>query len=289
MRIKLLCLTLAFIGAIQFSNAQDVDSINNKFPVDSLSPIELQEESFQNFIDNLLEENPGMDLSRWDNKMINTGSFDPSKMTDTIIVMLYDSLKNLSFVNPFKNYITSNFGPRRRMYHYGVDIKVQVGDTIRAAFDGLVRVTKYDRRGYGNVVVLRHMNGIETIYGHLSAVLVEPNQKVNGGDVIGLGGNSGRSTGSHLHFETRYHGAPFNPSTFFDFENSVAKCDTLVICRKNFEYLIELRKAKYCTVRKGDNLGKLARKYHTTVSKLCKLNRISSKTLLRIGRKLRYQ
>jgi hypothetical protein len=288
MRISLLLLIMSIFLAINDVKAQE-DTLNNKLPVDSISPIELQEESFQNSIDELLEENPGMDLSGWDNKMINNGSFDPSKMTDTIRIMLYDSLKNLRFVDPFKNYITSGFGPRRRIYHYGVDIKLQVGDSVRAAFDGIVRVTKYDRRGYGNVVVVRHLNGIETIYGHLSKVMVETNQRVKAGEIIGLGGNTGRSTGSHLHFETRYHGAAFDPTYFFDFENSMVKCDTLILSRKNFEYLIELRKAKYCVIRKGDTLGRIAARFHTSIPKLCKLNRMSTKTLLRIGKKIRYQ
>ena len=94
--------------------------------------------------------------------------------------------------------ITSKYGPRRRRMHKGVDVKVYIGDTIRSAFDGKVRVVQYERRGYGKYVVIRHDNGLETIYGHLSKQLVGENQIVKAGEPIGLGGNTGRSTGSHL-------------------------------------------------------------------------------------------
>lgn len=115
--------------------------------------------------------------------------------------------------------ITSKFGYRWRRQHEGLDIKVYTGDTIVSAFDGKVRMVKYDRGGYGYYVVIRHPNGLETLYGHLSKQLVEENQIVKAGEVIGLGGNTGRSSGSHLHFETRLLGAPINPALLFDFEN----------------------------------------------------------------------
>ena len=111
--------------------------------------------------------------------------------------------------------LTSNFGARWGRQHKGLDIKVYIGDTIRAAFSGKVRIVRYERRGYGKYVVIRHYNGLETIYGHLSAQLVEEDQEVRAGDVIGLGGNTGRSTGSHLHFETRLCGVALNPALMF--------------------------------------------------------------------------
>ena len=114
--------------------------------------------------------------------------------------------------------ITSKFGPRRRRMHNGLDIKVYIGDTIRAAFSGKVRMVKYERRGYGKYVVIRHENGLETVYGHLSKQIVNEDQYVEAGEPIGLGGNTGRSTGSHLHFETRFLGQAINPALLFDFE-----------------------------------------------------------------------
>lgn len=115
--------------------------------------------------------------------------------------------------------VTSNFGPRWHRQHEGLDIKVYIGDTIRAAFDGKVRMVKFDRNGYGYFVVIRHPNGLETLYGHLSKQLAKQDQIVHAGDPIGLGGNTGRSQGSHLHFETRLLGKPINPALMFDFEN----------------------------------------------------------------------
>jgi len=249
--------------------------------------IDQQEGEFQDYLDTLMLE---VDTFYWDNKMINSGRFDFNNMKDTIVIPLVDTCKHcMHYCHPFKNYVSCGFGPRRYIFHYGVDIKLYKGDPVCAMFDGIVRVTKYDRRGYGKVVVIRHPSGLETIYGHLSKVLVSPNQAVKSGEIIGLGGNSGRSTGSHLHFEIRYRGEPFDPNCFIDFENYRLKTDTLILTKANFEYLVELRKAKYHTIRKGETLSHIAYKYHTSVSKLCKLNRISKRTLLRPGQKIRYQ
>lgn len=110
--------------------------------------------------------------------------------------------------------------------HNGLDLKVNIGDTIVSAFDGKVRIVKYERRGYGKYVVIRHDNGLETIYGHLSKQLVEENQLVKAGEPIGLGGNTGRSTGSHLHFETRFLGIAINPIYMFDFPKQDIVADT---------------------------------------------------------------
>ncbi len=113
--------------------------------------------------------------------------------------------------------VTSPFGQRWGRLHAGLDIKVYIGDTIRAAFDGKIRVVDFDARGYGKYVVIRHPNGLETLYGHMSKQLVKNDQIVRAGEPIGLGGNTGRSTGSHLHFETRICGVPVNPALMFDF------------------------------------------------------------------------
>ncbi len=130
-------------------------------------------------------------------------------------------------VMPVPGYVTSNFGyrPRFGRFHYGVDLKLQVGDTVRCALPGKVRLTKYDGRGYGYYVVVRHTNGMETVYGHLSRFLVKPNQVVEAGEPLALGGNTGRSTGPHLHFETRYMGIAINPAAIIDFENGVTHKD----------------------------------------------------------------
>ncbi len=137
--------------------------------------------------------------SHWDNKWV-----DPFR--GEIKATFPDSfaINCSSFVLPIDSDIkvTSKYGPRRRRMHRGIDLKVYTGDTIRAAFDGKIRIRSFERRGYGNYVVIRHPNGLETIYGHLSKFLVNENDVVRAGQPVGLGGNTGRSTGAHLHFET---------------------------------------------------------------------------------------
>jgi murein DD-endopeptidase MepM/ murein hydrolase activator NlpD len=257
---------------------------------DTILNADQQEETFQEGLDSLFGVDQfARDSFAWDSTHINGERFDSQNWTDTARIVLVDSLKKWGYIHPFCSCVTSDFGERRWVWHYGVDIKLKKGDSVVAAFDGVVRIIQYDRRGYGHVVVIRHSGGLETIYGHLSKKLVTPNQQVRAGEVIGLGGNTGRSTGSHLHFEVRYRGEPFDPNYMVDFESCRLRKDTLVLAAANFEYLIEQRKAKWHTVRSGNTLGHIAGRYHTSIYKLCELNHISRRTTLRIGRKIRYQ
>lgn len=189
--------------------------------------------------------------------------------------------------------ITDVYGyrPRRRRMHYGLDVKVYVGDTIRAAFTGKVRIVKnYGRRGYGKMILIRHDNGLETVYGHLSKQLVKENQLVRAGEVIGLGGNTGRSTGSHLHFETRFLGIPINPASMFDFEKQDIVADTYTFHKhksSSGQRQTASGEGLLYKVKKGDTLSKIASRQGVSVSRLCKLNRISTRTILRPGQVLR--
>lgn len=192
--------------------------------------------------------------------------------------------------------ITSTFGPRWRRMHNGLDLKVNIGDTIVAAFDGKVRIVRYERRGYGKYVVIRHDNGLETIYGHLSKQLVEENQLVKAGEVIGLGGNTGRSTGSHLHFETRFLGIAINPALMFDFPKQDIVADTYTFKKtKGYQraagshdtQLASDGTIRYHKVKSGDTLSRIAKLRGVSISTLCKLNRITTKTILRPGQVLR--
>ena len=191
--------------------------------------------------------------------------------------------------------ITSPFGPRWRRMHNGLDLKVNIGDTIVAAFDGKVRIVKYERRGYGKYVVIRHDNGLETVYGHLSKQLVEENQLVKAGEVIGLGGNTGRSTGSHLHFETRFLGIAINPIYMFDFPKQDIVADTYTFRRTqgsskragSHGTQVADGTIRYHKVKSGDTLSRIAKLRGVSVSTLCKLNRIKPTTTLRIGQVLR--
>ena len=186
--------------------------------------------------------------------------------------------------------ITSPFGPRWRRMHNGLDLKVNIGDTIVAAFDGKVRVVKYERRGYGKYVVIRHDNGLETVYGHLSKQLVEDNQLVKAGEPIGLGGNTGRSTGSHLHFETRFLGIAINPIYMFDFPKQDIVADTYTFRKAkgvnragSHDTQVADGAIRYHKVKSGDTLSRIAKLRGVSVSTLCKLNRIKPTTTLRIG------
>lgn len=218
-----------------------------------------------------------------------------------------------NFTMPHEGRLTSNFGRRgSRRYHYGIDLKVNVGDTIYAAFDGKIRVTQFERRGYGYYVVVRHVNGLETVYGHLSKFLVKENDFVRSGQAIGLGGNTGRSTGPHLHFETRFLGKPINPNFIIDIDNNVCHRDEYLVTNSSFRKTSNRSsvyarsgsgdnyqkrssnnnkfvdgKVKYHRVRKGDTLGKIAQRHGVSVKKLCSLNNITSKTTLRTGKSLR--
>ncbi len=241
--------------------------------------------------------------------------------------------------------VTSNFGQRWGRLHAGLDIKVYIGDTIRSAFDGKVRITQYQASGYGYYVVIRHPNGLETVYGHLSKIIAKENQIVRAGEVIGLGGNTGRSTGSHLHFETRLCGTPINPALMFDFENQDVVSNSFVYhggaitrsssvasknakkveadnAKRNAEVaentseeniqsqtpaeevqttVATARQSKKQTkrqttkkkqetaysVKDGDNLYNIAKKYNTTVDKLCKLNGIKESAPIRKGQKIK--
>lgn len=186
--------------------------------------------------------------------------------------------------------ITSKFGPRRRRMHNGIDVKVYVGDTIRSAFAGKVRIVKDQgrRKGYGKYIIIRHENGLETVYGHLSKQLVHEDQYVEAGEVIGLGGNTGRSSGSHLHFETRFLGQAINPAFMFDFEKQDIVADSYLYVkrgvRKNGKAVAGV---DYYKVRKGDSLSRIASRTGVSVQQLCKLNGITTKTTLRIGQILR--
>ena len=200
-----------------------------------------------------------------------------------------------TFVLPLDTmtYVTSKYGPRRRRMHRGIDLKVQKGDTIRAAFSGKIRIRNFERRGYGYYLVVRHPNGLETVYGHLSKFLVERDEIVKAGQPIGLGGNTGLSTGSHLHFETRFLGQAINPAEIIDFENSVPRQDIFVFRnvkingRKSNIYTSSNNQMVYHRVKSGDTLGKIARMYGMTVNELCRLNGLKSTSTLRIGQSIR--
>jgi murein DD-endopeptidase MepM/ murein hydrolase activator NlpD len=225
----------------------------------------------------------------WINDRVHPYKFDiKTTKLDTTVHLFCKETQNPYF-HPTCGHITSDFGMRRRRYHYGIDIKLETGDPVFCALDGVVRVSKFDRT-YGNVVVVRHPNGLETLYAHLSERNVNPDDAVKAGDVLGLGGNTGRSFGAHLHFEVRYKGFAINPNEIIDFENGEVKTQILDINANTFEYLKKAKRSsrggRYI-VRRGDTMYKIAKKHGTSVKSLAKLNRISVRTKLRPGRSLK--
>ena len=169
--------------------------------------------------------------------------------------------------------------------------RLYTGDPVVAAFPGMVRISKYNK-SFGNVVVIRHSNGLETLYAHLSKRKVQPGDLIEAGDTLGLGGNTGHSFGSHLHFEVRFLDQPIDPSLLFDVENGSLRAKTFEINKGTFESLALAKAAasarKYYSVRSGDTLSAIARRHGTSVNTLCKLNAIRQTSVLRVGQRLRY-
>lgn len=223
----------------------------------------------------------------FDSRKIWSFKVDQTKKRDTTTIhILHDSC---DFHSPRIGRLTSGYGWRNNRPHYGVDIKLNTGDSVLSVFDGMVRIAKYSS-SYGNVIVVRHDNGLETLYAHLSKRLVKEGDEISVGSLLGLGGNTGRSFGSHLHFETRYLGEPINPKDIFNINDSTfeVRKDMLFLSSKNFSFLKEVRKIKYHRVRSGESLWSISKRYNVPISKLCKLSKISRKRALRIGQKIRY-
>ena len=168
----------------------------------------------------------------WDTVNLSVYKTELKDLPISMVIDLVDTLKSYHY--PYKGRITSKYGPRRRRVHQGTDIGLSIGDPIYATFDGRVRITKYYRGGYGNLIVLRHDNGLETYYGHLSEILVKPEQWVTAGQIIGYGGSTGRSTGPHLHYEMRYKGQSFDAERLIDFATGTLRRETFLLKRTYF-------------------------------------------------------
>lgn len=255
----------------------------------------------------------------WDNRYAHRAT----ELPDSFVI----NLRHFCMPTPSR-VITSDFGSRWGRQHKGLDIKVYIGDTIRSAFSGKVRIVRYEAKGYGNYIVIRHPNGLETIYGHLSKHLVTENQVVRAGEPIGLGGNTGRSTGSHLHFETRLCGVALNPALFFDFRNQDITGDHYVFLKDRYEsdsQLATLERGKvnggsytrdqvygevgrynekaeeaatqnaantpervYYKVQNGETLASIAKKVGVSVDAICRLNGFRKDQRVKAGMIIRY-
>lgn len=254
------------------------------------------------FIDLIDDIEPELDIYNegWNSKRVN-----PFKESDVPNSQVIDVT---GYFMPVRGNITSNYGYRAKFgrMHKGVDLGLRMNDTVYAAFDGKVRLTSYEAKGYGNYVILRHPNGLETVYGHLNKHLVKPDQVVKAGQPIGLGGNTGRSTGPHLHFETRFMGYAINPCAIFDFVNKTTHTDTYHFSKSNYtqarnyapstlsknegntgSYKAAQNTKSSYTVKKGDTLAGIARSYGVSVTTLRRLNGLKSKSTIQAGQVLK--
>ncbi|RNI30769.1 LysM peptidoglycan-binding domain-containing protein [Rufibacter latericius] len=234
----------------------------------------------------------------WDTHNLNPYRKDGRKIQDTIALQLYD--KKHGYKMPLvKTPVTSDFGFRGYRWHYGTDLDLDTGDSVKTAFDGVIRISKWDGGGYGNYLVVRHVNGLETVYGHLSKPIAKVGQYVKAGQLIGWGGSTGRSSGPHLHYEVRYEGNPIDPEEMYNFPEYLLKGENFKITSALFNYYNKAKKKSsssgasrarrvvYHKVRSGEVLGSIARKYGVPVSQITRLNHISTRTTLRLGRNLR--
>lgn len=253
------------------------------------------------FVDLIDDLEPELDIYNegWNSRRVNP--FKESDVPNSAVIDV------TNYCIPHKGRLTSNYGYRAKFgrMHKGVDIGIKMNDTIYAAFDGKVRLTNYEARGYGNYVIIRHPNGLETVYGHLTRPLVKADQTVRAGQPIALGGNTGRSTGPHLHFETRFMGYAINPAAIFDFENKTTHTDTYTFSKqtytkpRNFAPSRELAKAEKTnpytsqksdattyTVKKGDTLTSIAKAYGMSTTSLRRINNLDSSDVIKAGQVL---
>ena len=226
----------------------------------------------------------------FDTMAIHMPKLDPSSITDPIMI----NLPRFSWPTPVTARTSSHFGPRRRRFHYGLDLAQPTGEPIYAVFDGVVRISKRNK-SYGNLVIIHHANGLETYYAHMSQRNVVAGQSVKSGEIIGLCGNTGRSFGSHLHFEIRYMGNAMNPEDVLDCSTHSLVSRTLTLTSNSFRKVGRGGKGGgtgtasggWYRVRQGDTLEKIARRNGTTVKRLCQLNGISQNKTLHPGDRLK--
>lgn len=181
--------------------------------------------------------------------------------------------------------LTYGYGPRWGRMHRGLDLPLTPGDTVHSSFNGIVRYAEFNTGGYGNCVVVRNFNGIETLHAHLSKILVTPGELVHSGDFLGLGGTTGRSSGPHLHFETRYKGKSFDPLKVFNKQTFNIKSDTLILSPKSLKDPKIPR--QYHVVKSGETLSKIARKHKTSVKKIQRLNGIKNPNEISVGKRIK--
>lgn len=242
--------------------------------------------SLTNFYDNSAIPSQST-YGKWDTKNISPYTEELFQNDSAVMLTLTDNKNNCNFVSPIQDpVVTSNFGWRSGRNHNGIDLDLQVWDPVVASFDGMVRISLF-HEGYGRVVVIRHYNGLETLYAHLHRLKVKAGDIVEAGQVIGLGGSSGHSSGSHLHFEVRYKGKPLNPRHLISFKNNELISDSVELIKHKWDYAALPVGVEYHTIERGDFMFKIAKRYALSVNELCELNACKRNKTLIVGRKLR--
>jgi murein DD-endopeptidase MepM/ murein hydrolase activator NlpD len=188
--------------------------------------------------------------------------------------------------------VGSPYGIRSHRLHRGVDVNVIKDEPVVAAYPGEVTMSRYNKGGYGNYVLIKHPNGIETLYAHLSKRLLKVGDKVFPGDIVGLAGNSGRSSAAHLHFEIRYGEVNIDPCTVIDFPHwtlreGVAKFSMKKAISEHRKIQAKLRDSNYYVVQKGDSQGDVANWFNISIESLCRINNLKPGAPLKVGQKLR--
>lgn len=201
---------------------------------------------------------------------------------DTSVTLNLQAFGHNNYINPFNGAITSNFGWRDSVQHKGIDFDLNKGDKVVSAFDGMVRIAKCCG-GFGNVVIIRHYNGLETVYAHLSKLKVKPGQLISAGELIGLGGSTGHSTGSHLHFEVRFKGVPVNPKYLISFADGKLLCEELVIKKTKWGLAAFPKDEKQYTIEKGDTIFEIAKRFGTTTASIKQMNGLNGRIRLIAG------
>lgn len=294
---------------IRYSNTfEPVKQINPTVADDTTGTIDEGETTIVEIIDSVQVGDDWVQVADyyaiWDSRTIDPYNLNPLEFRDNLTLRLYDPGKGRFWNLPTSEAkVTSQFGPRWGRWHEGMDLDLNTGDPVYSTYDGIVRVVAYNGNGYGRFVLVRHYNGLETLYGHLSKQTVEVGQLVKAGDMLGLGGNTGRSYGDHLHYENRFEGNPFSPAWLWDFPGQTIRNDRFVLSPRVWDHLrggkayvselsddIEnapIKRTAIHSVRRGETLDSIANKYGMSTTELAQKNRLRLSSRLKIGQRLR--
>jgi len=290
---------------LRFNSQFEPAKALNPVVSEDTSQIDQGETSVVEVIDSVLVGNEWVKIADyyavWDSRTVDPYGIDPLQFEEAIDIKLYDPPANHYWSAPLtEGKMTSNFGYRWGRWHTGTDLDLETGDPIYSAFDGIVRIVGWDGSGYGRFVLVRHYNGLETVYGHMSKQTVEQGQLVKAGDQLGLGGSTGRSSGPHLHFETRFEGNPFSPLNIYSFPENTINSDHFLLTSNVWDYLRggrsssgeglskpRIKRTVLHRVRSGETVSSIASRYGMSVSTLLRKNHISSRGRIRPGQKLR--